>query len=79
MKKLLGYRWHYIDDNTRIEYGFHFGELDKTYRLQRKIKNKWKYTGAFTYPSTHVGSSLDVIINFLIFKESLHKKPEILF
>lgn len=69
MKKLLGYRWYYIDDNTRIEYGFHFAEYAKSYRLQRKGGCGWYYTGAWSYPSIHQNDPIERVIEYLYWKE----------
>jgi len=45
-------RYRYLDENTRIAFGWHFAESGESLQLQKKEKSRWR-TKAYTYPDTH--------------------------
>jgi hypothetical protein len=61
-----------IDANTRIVYGFSFGALGKTYRLQRRGRWGWKKT-AWTYGTGHFRAPKEIEY-FLFWEEAENKK-----
>jgi hypothetical protein len=70
-KKLwLVYQDVYLDENTRISYGWHFLELGNSYHLQRKINGKWRKV-AWTY----FGGTVESIYGYLLQREKKHQKP----
>lgn len=73
-RSFFGSKYFYLDEKTRVRYGFSFAYLGKTYTLQRK--NIFWYNVAWTYPSTHVGEGLDTIIEYLKWYEEDEKHPK---
>lgn len=70
----FGAKYLYLDDDTRVRYGFTLAHLGITYTLQRK-GTSWKEV-AWTYPSAHVGEKIDSIIEFLKWHEEYKKQPK---
>jgi hypothetical protein len=62
-KGYLGIKYLYIDEKTRVRYGFSLFHVGIVYKLQRK--SFWWYDVAWTYPSTHIGQNLEEIISYL--------------
>lgn len=73
-RSFLGAKYLYLDDDTRVRYGFSLAHLGITYTLQRK-GIFWNEV-AWTYPSTHVGKEIDGIIEYLKWLEEHKKKPK---
>jgi len=63
-KGLFGTKYMYLDENTRVRYGFKFIHLGVVYTLQRKSFLVW-IEKAWTYPSTHTGRDIESIIDYL--------------
>jgi len=63
----LGYKRHYIDKKTRVEYGFHFLDLGYSYNLERKIGLFWhKRAWAYGFMSN---LNFDSVIPYLLWSE----------
>ena len=62
-QKFFGYNYLILDAENKIEYGFHFFEYGKSYRLKTLINGKWKFT-AWTYHSTH--NDRDSLVKYLL-------------
>lgn len=77
VKKRLFARYLYIDENTRIRYGFKLKYLGKSYTLERKTK-RW-ITKAWTYNLSN--DDLENLLGYLLWYENRHNKKskEILF
>lgn len=78
-RSFFGVKYLYLDENTRLRYGFTFAYLGITYTLQRKGIS-WNEV-AWTYPSTHIGKKIEHIIEYLKWDEKRLKyvKNECLF
>jgi hypothetical protein len=70
----FGVKYLYLDEKTRVRYGFTFTRLIKTYTLQRK-GIFWNNV-AWTLPSTHIGGKLEDIIEYLKWYEKDNKQPK---
>ncbi len=75
-RSFFGAKYLFLDENTRVRFGFSFAELGKTYKLQRK-GICWKSV-AWTYPETH-SRNLNEIVEYLFWYEERHKQPICLF
>ena len=73
-RSFLGAKYLYLDEKTRVRYGFSFAHLGTTYTLQRK-GIFWNEV-AWTYPSTHIGEKLERIIEYLKWYEEDKKQPK---
>lgn len=62
-RSFFGVKYLYLNEKTRVRYGFTFAHLGTTYTLQRK-GIFWNEV-AWTYPSTHIGQQLNDIIEYL--------------
>ena len=60
---LFGYKYLIIDNETKIEYGFHLSELGKSYNLKKWSGSKWVKV-AWTYHSTH--DTKEGVISYLL-------------
>ena len=60
---LFGTKYSYLDEKTRVRYGYTFIHLGITYTLQRK--GVFWNNVAWTYPILHIGQSLDEIVGYL--------------
>jgi hypothetical protein len=63
---LFGYRYLYLNDNTRIRYGYSFRELGASYVLQRYNGLWWKRR-AWAYGVAI--NTLDEMISYLFYSE----------
>lgn len=79
-RSFFGSKYLYLDDNTRVRYGYSLAHVGTTYTLQRKKGIFWKEV-AWTYPSTYVNSGIDEVIEYLEWYEEYKKrlKPKCLF
>lgn len=73
-RSFFGAKYIYLDEKTRVRYGFTFAHSGKTYTLQRK-SIFWNEV-AWTYPSTHIGQQLSDIIQYLKWYEQDKNKPK---
>lgn len=76
-RTFFGVKYLYLDDKTRVRYGFAIIRLGKTYALQRKGRKGifWNEV-AWTYASTHIGDTLEKVIRYLKWYEKDKKKPK---
>jgi hypothetical protein len=72
------FKYHYLDENTRISFGYHFSDLGKSYHLQRKGRYFWKKV-AWTYIIPWWEPNLDGLIGYLKWYENKHKEPDCIF
>lgn len=72
-RSFLGEKYLFLDEKTRVRYGFSFSKLGTTYMLQRK-GICW-FSVAWTYTSTH-GDNLKEIIKYLFWYEEDKKQPK---
>jgi hypothetical protein len=64
IKRLLfGFKYLKIDEETKLEYGFHFETLGKSYFLKKWSGSKWVKV-SWTYHSTH--DSKEAVLSYLI-------------
>ena len=73
-RSLFGAKYLYLDDKTRVRYGFTLWYLGTTYTLQRK-GIFWNQV-AWTYPSTHIGEKIGGIVSYLKWCEEDKKQPK---
>lgn len=78
-RSFFGAKYLYLDNKTRVRYGFTLAHLGTTYTLQRK-GIFWNEV-AWTYPSTHIGKKLEAIVEYLKWyeKDIKQQKTECLF
>lgn len=72
MRSFFGVKYLYLDNNTRVRYGFTLKHLGITYTLQRKGVF-WNEV-AWTYPSSHIGNKLETIVEYLKWYEKDKKQ-----
>jgi len=75
-KGWFGVRYLYLNDNTRIRYGYSIQELGISYALQRYNGLFWQRR-ACTFNSTNM--TLDELITYLFWYEDEENKPKSLF
>ena len=83
-RSFFGAKYLFLDENTRVRFGYSFGELGKKYKLQRK-GICWKSV-AWTYPTRRnvhafmeINKNLNEIVGYLFWYEERHKQPKCLF
>lgn len=69
-KSWLGHTRYYINDDTRIEEGYHFTNLGYSSILQRRTGFGWSKI-SWTYQSVKTGALLSEIYQTLLWRESL--------
>lgn len=75
-KTFFGYRRYYIDESSRIEYGWHLADSGKSYQLQRFNGWRWR-TVAWTYGHTMQPYTLERVKEYLFWYESEEKKEKV--
>lgn len=63
VKGLFGIKYMYLDNKTRVRYGYNFSSLGISYTLERK-KLFWRET-AWTYAKTHERDDMQEILEYL--------------
>jgi len=74
-RSFFGVKYLYIDEKTRVRYGFNIKYLGTTYTFQRK-SFFWNDV-AWSYASSHIGKSLKEILDYLKWHEKDKKKYKI--
>lgn len=70
-RSFFGVKYLYIDEKTRVRYGFNIKYLGTTYTFQRK-SFFWNDV-AWSYASSHIGKSLKEILDYLKWHEKNKK------
>lgn len=72
-RSFFGAKYLYLDDNTRVRYGFVLAHVGTAYTLQRKKGRFWKEV-AWAYPSAYVNLGIDSLIEYLKWYEEYEKR-----